>query len=56
VPVAPSTFLASAGGSVFSVMFGHDFEYSAFSSCYFSRPGSVSGLIASAGHSGSHTP
>ena len=38
------------------VIFGQIFAYSAFSDSHFSSPGSVSGLIASTGHSGSHTP
>src|SRR5215470_645135 len=48
--------LASGGGSPFWVMFGQTLAYSEFTSSHFSRPGSVSGLIASTGHSGSHTP
>jgi len=39
-----------------TVIFGQIFAYSAFSDSHFSSPGSVSGLIASTGHSGSHTP
>src|SRR5262249_16208506 len=52
----PSHSLASAGGSRFTVIFGHVLAYSAFSVSHSSRPGSVSGLMASAGHSGSQTP
>src|SRR5215469_2665734 len=52
----PSQSLASAGGSRLTVILGQDFAYSAFNSNHFSSPGSVSGLIASAGHSGSQTP
>src|ERR1700722_18426070 len=52
----PSQSLASGGGSRLIVILGQDFAYSVFNSNHFSRPGSVSGLIASAGHSGSHTP
>jgi L-rhamnose isomerase len=36
-------------------MFGQTFVYSAFSRNHFSSPGSVSGLIASTGHSGTQT-
>jgi hypothetical protein len=39
-----------------TVIFGQAFAYSAFSDSHFSTPGSVSGLIASTGHSGSQTP
>jgi hypothetical protein len=39
-----------------SIIFGQTFAYSAFSNSHFSSPGSVSGLIASTGHSGSQTP
>ena len=39
-----------------TVIFGQTFAYSAFSDNHFSSPGSVSGLIASTGHSGSQTP
>src|SRR5262249_2263977 len=56
LPSWPSKSFASDGESFFWVMFGHAFAYSAFTSSHFSSPGSVSGLIASAGHSGSHTP
>ena len=35
-----------------AVMFGQILAYSAFSKSHFSSPGSVSGLIASTGHSG----
>src|SRR6185437_15548192 len=56
LPAWPSKSLASAGDSFFWVIFGQDFAYSALTSSHFSSPGSVSGLIASAGHSGSHTP
>src|SRR5262249_46456103 len=52
----PSNSLASAGGSFLVVMLGQVFANSAFRFSHFSRPGSVSGLIASTGHSGSHTP
>ena len=48
--------LASAGGSFFWVMFGQLLAKSAFILSHCSSPGSVSGLIASTGHSGSHTP
>src|ERR1700726_5131890 len=56
LPSIPSKSLASAGDSFFWVMFGQLLAYSVFTSSHFSRPGSVSGLMASAGHSGSHTP
>src|SRR5277367_1511804 len=52
----PSHSLASAGGSFLAVIFGHDLAYSALTVSHFSTPGSVSGLIASTGHSGSQTP
>src|SRR5262245_29627416 len=52
----PSQSLASGGASFLTVILAQVFEYSAFNSSHFSRPPSVSGLIASAGHSGSHTP
>src|ERR1700712_599527 len=56
LPSMPSKSLASGGDSFFWVMFGQLLAYSVFTSSHFSSPGSVSGLIASAGHSGSHTP
>src|SRR3981189_309888 len=56
LPSSPSKSLASGGDSFFWVMFGQLLAYSVFTSSHFSRPGSVSGLMASAGHSGSHTP
>src|ERR1700733_103293 len=56
LPSFPTKSLASAGESFFWVIFGQDLAYSLFTSSHFSRPGSVSGLMASAGHSGSHTP
>src|SRR5262245_53978604 len=52
----PSQSLASGGASFLTVIFAQVLAYWALSSSHFSRPGSVSGLIASAGHSGSHTP
>src|SRR6266545_3155493 len=52
----PSHSLESAGGAFLTVIFGQIFAYSAFSDSHFSSPGSVSALIASTGHSGSHTP
>src|SRR5271168_5366542 len=52
----PSHSLESGGGALLTVIFGHIFAYSAFSDSHFSSPGSLSGLIASTGHSGSHTP
>src|SRR4051794_3685327 len=56
LPSTPSKSLASGGDSFFWVMLGQLLAYSVFTSSHFSSPGSVSGLIASAGHSGSHTP
>src|SRR5215831_6088531 len=56
LPATPSQALESAGGVFLVVMFGQVLEYSALSDSHFSSPGSVSGLIASTGHSGSHTP
>src|SRR5947209_16649615 len=56
LPSMPSKSLASGGNSFFWVMFGQTLAYSVLTSSHFSSPGSVSGLIASAGHSGSHTP
>src|SRR5258706_13184618 len=44
---------ASGGGSRFTVMFGQTRAYSALMPSHFSSPASVSGLIASTGHSGS---
>ena len=52
----PSHSFESGGSAFLTVIFGQIFAYSAFSDSHFSRPGSVSGLIASTGHSGSHTP
>ena len=42
--------------SFLRVTFGHCAEKVVLTSSHFSRPFSVSGRIASAGHSGSHTP
>jgi hypothetical protein len=39
-----------------TVIFGQILAYSAFSDSHFSSPGSLSALMASTGHSGSHTP
>src|SRR5262245_18427038 len=47
---------ASGGATLFAVMFGQIRAYSALTCSHFSSPGSVSGLIASTGHSGSQTP
>src|SRR5437667_779444 len=52
----PSHSLESGGGAFLIVIFGQIFAYSVFSDRHFSSPGAVSGLIASTGHSGSHTP
>src|SRR5438445_152135 len=51
-----SQVLASAGGSFLAVILGQVFANSALRLRNFSSPGSVSGLIASTGHSGSQTP
>jgi hypothetical protein len=40
----------------FLVMFGQTAEYSRLRASHFSAPRSVLGLMASTGHSGSHTP
>src|SRR5215475_12094275 len=56
LPSTPSNSFASGGKSFFWVMLGQALAYSVLSASHFSRPGSVSGLMASAGHSGSHTP
>src|SRR3954454_24992795 len=48
---SPSHSLESGGGAFLTVIFGQTFAYSAFSDSHFSSPGSVSGLIASTGHS-----
>src|SRR5262249_11574112 len=52
----PSQSFASGGGSCFLVIFGQTRAYSALMVRHFSIKGSVSGLIASTGHSGSQTP
>ena len=52
----PSHSFESAGGSLLTVILGQVLAYSALMPSHFSRFGSVSGLIASTGHSGSHTP
>src|SRR5260370_1219125 len=52
----PSHSLESGGGAFLTIIFGQIFAYSAFSDSHFSSPGSVSGLIASTGHSGTQTP
>src|ERR1700675_3895167 len=52
----PSHSLESGGGAFLTAIFGQIFAYSAFSDSHFSSPGSVSGLIASTGHSGTQTP
>ncbi|EGE58765.1 hypothetical protein RHECNPAF_280064 [Rhizobium etli CNPAF512] len=56
LPVWPSISLASGSGSFLTVIFGQMLAYSVLIFSHLSRPGSVSGLIASAGHSGSQTP
>src|SRR3989442_9102756 len=52
----PSHSFQSGGGVFLTIIFGQIFAYSAFSDSHFSSPGSVSGLMASTGHSGSQTP
>src|SRR6185312_16697195 len=52
----PCISLASAGGVPFWEMFGQFLAYSAFTDSHFSKPDSVSALMASGGHSGSQTP
>jgi hypothetical protein len=52
----PLPVLGLGRSSFLAVMFGQILAYSAFSKSHFSSPGSVSGLIASTGHSGSQTP
>jgi hypothetical protein len=56
LPGFPSHSFESGGGAFLTVIFGQIFAYSAFNDSHFSSPGSLSGLIASTGHSGSHTP
>src|ERR1700754_4347319 len=57
LPSSPLCSSASAGvWSFLRVTLGHCAEKVLLSSSHFSRPLSVSGRIASAGHSGSHTP
>src|ERR1700742_2401289 len=52
----PCISFASAGGSPFWLILGQERAYSAFTDSHFSRPDSVSALMASGGHSGSQTP
>src|SRR5262249_32358185 len=47
---------ASGKAGFFEVILGHLSAYSRLTSSHFSKSGSVSGLMASTGHSGSHTP
>jgi hypothetical protein len=51
----PSHSLESGGGAFLTVICGQIFAYSAFSDSHFSSPGSVSGFMASTGHSGTQT-
>src|SRR5499427_3276874 len=51
----PSHSLESAGGAFLAVIFGQIFAYFAFSDNHSSSPGSVSGFMASTGHSGTQT-
>src|SRR5207247_8461514 len=55
-PSTPSHSLASAGASFLTVILGQVLANSALRLNHFSSAGSVSGLIASTGHSGSQTP
>ncbi len=48
LPVTPSISLASGNSSFLAVILGHLAAYSALSCSHLSRPGSVSGLMASA--------
>ena len=48
--------LLREAGHFLVMMTGHNSEYLRLNSTHFSMSGSVSGRIASAGHSGSHTP
>src|ERR1700733_13103929 len=52
----PSHSLELGRGGFLTVIFGQSLAYSAFSERHFPSPRSPSGLIASTGHSGSHTP
>src|SRR5262245_47572371 len=56
LPFSSRKLSASDGASFLAVIFGHVSEYRRLISSHFSRPASVSGLIASTGHSGSQTP
>ena len=53
-PVSSQWALASLAMSFLSVMFGHFCACSRLSSSHFSRPDSLSGLMASTGHAGSN--
>jgi len=52
----PSHSLESAGGAFLVVIFGQIFAYFAFSDSHSTSLGSVSGFMASTGHSGTQTP
>src|SRR5262252_6388034 len=52
----PSHSLESAGGAFLILILGQIFAYFAFSDNHSSSPGSVSGFMASTGHSGTQTP
>src|SRR5262249_34060596 len=52
----PSHSFQSGGGAFLTLIFGQIFAYSALSDSHFSSPASLSALMASTGHSGSHTP
>src|ERR1700756_3970935 len=57
LPVSRSYASRSAGGSPFTVMLGQIFAYSVLMRSHLpSDSSSVSGLMASTGHSGSQTP
>ena len=51
----PSHSLESAGGAFLTLIFGQIFAYFAFSDNHSSSPGSVSGFMASTGHSHANT-
>src|SRR6056297_1250046 len=56
LPVSPSCSSASGIGSFLVMITGQSSAYLRLNSTHFSISGSVSGRMASAGHSGSHTP
>src|ERR1700723_826043 len=56
LPSTPFHSSASSGAGFLRVMLGQLAAYSRLSSSQFSATGSLSGMMASTGHSGSHTP